>query len=205
MKGKLGVNTDEKAKYLKEYRWSSYPDYIFPKRREDFLKVDEVMAYFGGDKGRGRRNYKKFVEEVLAGEPANPLEKGKGHGIVGDDDFVDRIKEEFIHDSVDKREIPAIKRIMKQVAPMRIIEVVSKVVEVGKGDLLRKRKRGIERNLLMEMLYRHGGMKQREIGEILGVDYSAVSVGRKRLQAIIEKDQEVLGLMEKVHAALSQE
>ncbi len=40
----------------------------------------------------------------------------------------------------------------------------------------------------MEMLYRYGGMNQREIGELMGIDYSAVSVMRKRLSAMWGKE-----------------
>jgi DNA-binding MarR family transcriptional regulator len=38
-------------------------------------------------------------------------------------------------------------------------------------------------------LYRNGGMNQREIGELMGADYSAVSVMRKRLSALLKKDR----------------
>jgi transcriptional regulator len=38
-------------------------------------------------------------------------------------------------------------------------------------------------------LYRNGGMNQREIGEWMGADYSAVSVMRKRLSALLKKDR----------------
>ena len=41
----------------------------------------------------------------------------------------------------------------------------------------------------MELLYRFGGMNQREIGELMGIDYSAVSVMRKRLFGLMEKDR----------------
>jgi DNA-binding CsgD family transcriptional regulator len=41
------------------------------------------------------------------------------------------------------------------------------------------------------MLYRHGGMNNREIGEMLGVDYSTVSVGRKRLAEKMEHDRKL--------------
>ncbi len=43
----------------------------------------------------------------------------------------------------------------------------------------------------MEMLYRYGGMNQREIGELLGIDYSAVSVMRKRVSALQGKDRDL--------------
>jgi len=49
---------------------------------------------------------------------------------------------------------------------------------------MKRRYTGIERRVLMELLYRYGGMNQREIRELLGVDYSAVSVMRKRLSVM---------------------
>jgi len=36
--------------------------------------------------------------------------------------------------------------------------------------------------------YRNGGMNQREIGELMGIDYSAVSVMRKRLSSLQRGD-----------------
>ena len=111
---------------------------------------------------------------------ASPLDKGKGHGIVGDEGFVKKIRHLFLRSSVRFREVPAIKKIMRQVEPERIIGVITRELNIDEGELLRKRVRGYGRGLLMEMLYRNGGMNQREIGNLMGMDYSAVSVGRKR-------------------------
>ena len=41
----------------------------------------------------------------------------------------------------------------------------------------------------MDLLYRIGGLGGTEIGEIMEVDYSTVSVGRKRLREKTEKRQ----------------
>lgn len=59
----------------------------------------------------------------------------------------------------------------------------------------------------MDMLYRHGGMNQREIGELMGVDYSAVSVMRKRLSAFQKSDRNLSVGIEKLkkRIELSQE
>lgn len=57
----------------------------------------------------------------------------------------------------------------------------------------------------MEFLYRYGGMNQREIGALMGVDYSAVSVSRKRFQAaLVSEDGNLLDQMEKIRAKISQ-
>ncbi len=50
----------------------------------------------------------------------------------------------------------------------------------------------------MDMLYRYGGMNQRKIGELMGVDYSAVSVMRKRLSALLKKERTLSVRVEKL-------
>ncbi|NWG04572.1 MAG: hypothetical protein HXY44_17105, partial [Syntrophaceae bacterium] len=94
------------------------------------------------------------------------------------------------------------KRILAQVEPERIIRIVCHVFKVERGEILRKGYRGVGRGVLMEMLYRYGGMNQREIGEWMGVDYSAVSVMRKRVSILQGKDPKLLALIERVKREL---
>jgi hypothetical protein len=56
----------------------------------------------------------------------------------------------------------------------------------------------------MEMLYRYGGIKQPEIGAMLGIDYSAVSIGRKRFLLKMETDPELKSLFAKATSRISQ-
>ena len=184
-----GMTLDEKKKYLRNYRWSSYSGYLSQGGREGFLQVQEVLGYFGGDTAKGRRKYEDFVIGGLSGKMTNPLERGKGHGIVGASEFIEKIKEQYIRSTAESRELPAVKRILAQVEPKRIIRETSEVFEVEREELLKKGYKGVARGVLMEMLYRYGGMNQREIGELMGIDYSAVSVMRKRLSALQEKDR----------------
>jgi DNA-directed RNA polymerase specialized sigma24 family protein len=57
----------------------------------------------------------------------------------------------------------------------------------------------------MELLYRHGGMNQREIGERMGIDYSAVSIRRKRFQTALQQDAKLRELFTKLETRISQE
>jgi putative transposase len=43
----------------------------------------------------------------------------------------------------------------------------------------------------MEMLYRYAGLNNREIGELMALDYSTVSVGRRRLRGKLFNDSEL--------------
>jgi DNA-binding MarR family transcriptional regulator len=189
---------DEKRRYLRDYPWSSYGGYIFQRRRRGFLQVEEVLAYFGGDSAKGRRSYEEFVMGGVTGKITNPLEKGKGHGIVGANEFIEKIRGLYIRSVVESRELPAIKKILAQVEPEKIIRVICDLLKVERDELLRKGYKGIGRGVLMEMLYRHGGMKQREIGELMGIDYSAVSVMRKRFSVLQAKDQRLSALVERM-------
>jgi len=190
VKQRSGMTSAEKERYLRNYRWSSYERYLSPRGRR-FLRVEEVLAYFGGDTPTGRRTYEAFVREGLNGKLSNPLERGAGHGIIGESEFIERIKEQYIQSGMASREIPAVKRILAQVEPEKIIREICKAFKVKRDELLRKGYKGVARGILMDMLYRHGGMNQREIGELMGVDYSAVSVMRKRLSVVQKEDRKL--------------
>ena len=138
----------------------------------------------------------------LSGKVTNPLERGKGHGIVGASEFIEKIKEQYIRSTAESRELPAVKRILAQVEPKRIIRETSEVFEVEREELLKKGYKGVARGVLMEMLYRYGGLNQREIGELMGIDYSAVSVMRKRLSVLQGKEQKVSALIERLKKRL---
>ncbi|OGP98741.1 MAG: hypothetical protein A2026_22190 [Deltaproteobacteria bacterium RBG_19FT_COMBO_46_12] len=198
VKNRSPMNLGEKEAYLREYRWSSYGGYLSRGGRRGFLEVGEVLAYFGGDNPGGRRKYESFVMEGISGKMSSPLEKGRGHGIIGASEFIEKIRGQYIRFGVGSREIPAVKKILAQVEPERIIREICEAFKVKREEVLEKGYKGVARGILMEMLYRYGGMKQREIGEWMGVDYSSVSVMRKRLFALQKKDRNLSVGIERV-------
>jgi predicted transcriptional regulator len=105
-------------------------------------------------------------------------------------------------ESRESRELPAVKRILAQVEPEKIIRIICESLKVEKEELLRKGYKGVGRGVLMEMLYRHGGMKQKEIGGLMGIDYSAMSVMRKRLEGLQGRDQRLSALIERLEKRL---
>ena len=95
------------------------------------------------------------------------------------------------------------RRILGEGGPERIVRVVSKETELKKEELLRRGSKRFTRGLLMELLCRYGGLNHREIGELMGVDYSAVSIGRKRFQDLVKQDRAVAKQLEGVQGRLS--
>ena len=49
----------------------------------------------------------------------------------------------------------------------------------------------------MDLLYRVGGLSGTEIGEMMGVDYSTVSLGRKRLREKLKGDKHLSPIYQK--------
>ena len=176
------TSDEEKTEYLDAYAWSSYPDYV-SHPRYSFLLAREILAYF---KGR-RASYRTFVEEGIS-ESVNPLEKGKGHGILGDTSFI-RTVLKGMNKSKPSREQPAVRRMISKAEPDTIMKVIADTFHVAPEDIIQKNYKGPARRVAMELLYRYAGMNQREIGDMMGVDYSTVSVARKRLQESMTEDR----------------
>jgi len=204
-KGKARKTLAEKKEYLRRYQWSSYPTYLSPRAGRSLVQVQEILVYFGGDTPEGRKQYRDFVKEGLTREMENPLERGKGHGIIGSAEFVERMKERFLSGQPRSREVPAIRKVIGQVEPERILKAVAMEFQVSREDLLQRGNRGIARPVLMELLYRYGGLNQREIGELLGIDYSSVSVGRKKLQTLLGKGKGLVARIKGIKKSLTQE
>ena len=196
IKERSDASSQENKAYLRRYQWSSYSDYITENERYPFLSLSEILAYFSGNK----ESYARFVESGIT-RIVNPLEQGKGLGIVGDKAFIERIMK-LTGPLKLRREQPAAKKIIQHREPERILQAVSESFHLSSDELLRKGCKSIARGMAMELLYRHGGMNGREIGDLMGVDYSAVSVARKRLRASLETDKDVLRLMKGIEGRI---
>ncbi|NUO08894.1 MAG: hypothetical protein HUU08_09505 [Candidatus Brocadia sp.] len=66
-----------------------------------------------------------------------------------------------------------------------------------------KREWGILRQIAMDLLYRVGRLSGTEIGEMMGIDYSTVSQGRKRLREKLKNDTHISQIIKSVEIDLS--
>ncbi len=158
----------------------------------------EILGYFNGS----RSAYRQFVEEALS-SPEKPLEKGKGHGIIGNPDFIKGLLKEI--PVRPGREQPSARKVISRVEAERVLQAVAKRFRVTSEDIMKKNYKGPARSIAMELLYRHAGINQREIGELMGVDYSTISVARKRLQNSLDQDQKLKKHVTSLERMLNQE
>ncbi len=174
---------------LLRYQWSSLPGYCSVARRKGFIDYRVLLNYLGGDNAGGRRAYCRFVARGLDEGLANPLALARGHGVVGEEEFINRIKSRGFDRGVSPREQPAVRILHSEYEPGELIERYCRMIGTSRTELCRRGRRTVERSMLMELLYRFCPITQAEIGELMGgIDYSAVSVSRKRFRRQLEED-----------------
>jgi putative transposase len=125
----------------------------------------------------GRLRYQKQIVEDLTGGLAIRKEV-VGQSILGSEGFVAWVRDNFLAGATD-REKPA-------------------VVEKAAGIERALQSTGTSRQIVMTALYQYAGLNNREIGSLLGVDYSTVSQGRKRLRDKAEKDIKIKAILNNI-------
>lgn len=179
--------TAERKKFVSRYHWSSLPGHFAVKKQFAFVEYGVVLADLGGNNPAGRRRYKRLIMEDLDGS-IKIRKRVIGQSILGDSNFVRLIKEKYLPSKAD-RECPAIDRIQTYEAPDKLLKILSDKLQLSRKKLLSVK--GVERQITMDILYRYGGMTNPRIGKMMGVDYSTVSQGRKRLREKSSKDKKL--------------
>ncbi len=192
------VSLSERKNYLKKYTWSSLPGYINNTRKNNFIDYAQVLEPYGGDDKKGRKLYWKTIGDDLS-VGIDIKEKVVGGSILGSSAFIDWVRDSFL--PLKSREIPAVRHLRKYKGKEEIIEAICRGSGTSFHEIISKR--GSVRQIAMDLLYRLGGLKGTEIGGMMGVDYSTVSQGRKRLREKLKKDKKLSSLMKKIEADMS--
>ena len=184
---------EEKLKYLRKYQWSSLPGYVNKSKKQNFVDYGLVLEEYGGDNEEGRKAYGFIISMDISGD-MDLKDKIVGQSILGRDDFVEKVLDTYLKRDSDKREIPSLRELQGLKEREDIIRIIE--TETGKNLEEIKRRKGIERNILMDLLYREGGLSNVEIGRLMEIDYSRVSQGRSYLRGRIKKDKKLRVLLE---------
>lgn len=183
-----GQSYKERLKSLEAYRWSSLDGYLYARNGKHWVVYDEVLVYVGGS----RRRYAGFIEEGLQRGYSTPWGELKGQMVLGEESFWEGLKEKWQKKTGNAKEQPSL-RMLQRVEPKEVLREAAAYFKVEVEELARRRSiHRDQRALVMELMHRYSGARQREIGEQLeGLDYTLVSRERKRLREMIERDPKV--------------
>lgn len=184
-----GVVPDQ-VRQLWQYPWSSLGGYVSARRRKSWIHYDEVLSCTGDS----RRRYGRFVQDGLEQGVSSPWKQVRGQVVLGDDRFWTGVREQWVGAAggAAARELPLPATRMD---PARITAEAARYFNLAPERLRRKRGRcRDQRGVLMELLYRHGGMTQQAIGAHLGgLDYTAVSHERRRARERMAQNEVMAG------------
>ncbi|MBI5198984.1 MAG: transposase [Nitrospirae bacterium] len=199
-KGMERRGVKENIQFLRGYRWSSLGGYIDKERREDFIDYSVVLGEYGGVTDKGREAYRRKIGGDIA-EGLEIRDKVVGQSIIGGDRFIEWIRERILKKVKGRRELPAVRGLQRYKAKEEIIRAIEEVTGRRISNIINEG--GSLRQIVMDILYRVGGLKGVEIGEMMGLDYSTISQGRKRLNEKIQKDRNLRVLLNRIENRLS--
>jgi len=193
-----------RVQHLRAYPWSSYRGYAGLARPFDFVDEGPILAQTGVPPKRQRRAYRRFVETGIAETDEEFLElvKTSPWGI-GDEEFQARIRDLHTGQAIRARrkEDVSFRRVSPTATATAVLDVVAAEFGIEAATLRRRQYDCVARAVAAQLLGRHAGMNQRDIGTFLGMGTgSAVCRQLQRLRQrqarhdVLKKQVERIGL-----------
>jgi REP element-mobilizing transposase RayT len=156
-----------------DYRWSSYRSYIGKDKEVRWLTLKDVLSQFSGKK----EMYPKFVSDW--GQRIDKKDRERFYGknsMLGSKWFEERVLKKVKMKLMpkDKREIPELKSLRK-LSEKDMKTIIIEEFNLDEKELYKKKRMNQYRKLFIYGLKRYTDLRLKEIGEIMDMDYSAVS------------------------------
>jgi chromosomal replication initiation ATPase DnaA len=148
------------------------------------VKDETVLGELGGPERAERLRYRRFVEEGLVREIDNPFEAVQWQAVLGNERFVQKLRDRVKGLHKERREITSLRRAARKLEPHAVLKKVAKKYELDVKRLVGRGGRGLHaRNVAMWMVWETGEKSLREIGELFGgLDYAAVAQRIRRVR-----------------------
>jgi len=118
-------------------------------------------------------------------EIENPFEAVRWQAVLGEESFVQKIRDRVKGLHKERREITSLRKVRPAMEPGQVLNKVARKYRVDPRRLLERGERGLQaRNVAMWMIWETGTKSLRGIGELFGgLDYAAVAqrIHRTRL------------------------
>ena len=182
----LGRGTPSKRrKRLRAFKWSSYRGYAGLSAQFPFVKEEMALGELRGPRRAERLRYRRFVEEGLVREIESPFEALRWQAVLGDESFVQKLRDRIKGLHKQRREITALRKAAPSIDADKILERVAERYKVHRARLVARDEWGLPaKNVAMWMIWETGSKSLREIGELFGgLDYAAVAQRIRRARS----------------------
>jgi len=184
---------------LREYRWSSYRAYIGKEKRPAWLVDEELLRRLGGLRNQWQKQYQGFVEQALWEGVATPWEQVQGQVVLGNQEFLEALEGEI---QGDPREQPGLRKLVSRPDWKQIVKVVEELKQ-EKWEQFRDRRGDWGRDVALYLGRKQGGLKLKQLGQLLGIDYSSVGIAVRRLELRCKHDDRLTRHLRQAELLLS--
>ncbi len=178
-----------KAATPEEYRWSSCRFYTIRRKAPVWLHRNFILSYFDTKLTVAMKMYRRFVFSSVDSEDESRLAKVSHSVILGSEDFVSEIKNNFLRDKPPDRELPGVRDLTDRPELGYIEKVVDSCLQSDEK---------LARQVKLHLCHRYSGLGLREIGERFGVTESGVSQASRRIRIRQEDDRKLRLLVSKI-------
>lgn len=194
IKSALSKPLSERAKLIRDYRWSSSGMLIGLRRCPKWLDRESVLCRWGENLKGQRVNYGKYVEEGLLGDIEDPFEVAAARSIFGSDNFIDKYRRslKFLDEKVNSlREQGQARKLQFWVNLDTLVDSLSKSYQVSSEELLRPNYRDTDgRQFLIYLSSKlcRGRNSLTLLSEKLGISVGGMSAARYKMTNRLKKD-----------------
>lgn len=183
------------------YPFSSYSFFTGGKEAPKFLRTADLSAMFGGG-----RAYQRYVESFpAAGEEIGADEIYGKNSLLGSECFLRKElkKERGRGKPIDKKEQPEA-RAVARVGENDVLEVLLAEMRIPEEDVWKRKRGNVYRKLLVYALRRYTDHSLKEIGKVMGMEYSAVSGLARRFEKEMASDPRLRSTAEQLEKGIAQ-
>lgn len=175
-----------------DFQWSSYAAYVGKKKSPDWLVRDFILAYFDGKKEKAERKYQEFVQLGMPAA-ADPLSEVVGSFLLGSETFIRTIREKFLTDRKDDRNLPVVRQIARRAAPEKIDRLVENVFTEDAA---------LGRKARLYLYHTCTAQSLKEIGSRFGIKETGVSQASRRFSEKMASDSSLRKKINGIKGAL---
>ncbi|MBW2365396.1 MAG: transposase [Deltaproteobacteria bacterium] len=191
-----------KVKALDQYQWTSHNGYLSNAKKWDWLNKEFILSILDSKKHMRIASYRKFMRQTDSEEITDFFNKKNVRSILGNNEFIEWIKDTFSHNKKDK-EVPESKILLPDIG--KIIKVVCQFYKIKKDQLFLV-KRGVEnepRSIAIYLMRYKRGDRLLEIGKLFNLSkHSSISSVLERVRSRLKTDKKFKSRFEKVEKLL---
>ena len=187
----------EIAELPEQYPWSSYEYYRGTATPGKWLEPTLILNLFGEHPEEARRAYIEFVMGGIGQEVPASLKDSIRTGILGSEEFVTKIKKEFLEDNISRpdREKPQLRKLRKKPDLPLILSVSEKALGARNKFVV---------PIAILISQKSTALKLREIGEFFSLSMSGVSNACRRARVAIASNASLANAVEGIEQEVAE-